>query len=205
MILALEHRTIPPNINFKKGNPNIPWEAAKLKVPLIATPWPEGRYERVGVNSFGIGGANAHVVLESAAMHGIVKPSRKQSEERPHLVVFSAKHPDSLRRSVENYSAYLSSHPDALSDVAFTLNCHRQNLTHRAYSVSSGSDALEPSRVYKPSETPQLVFTFTGQGAQWARMGRELLKKEPLFAHSIRKLDFFLQSLPEAPAWTLEG
>lgn len=78
MVLALEHKTIPPNINFKKPNPNsksmrldfhlqklifveVPWEQGKLKVPVNATPWPKDRAERVGVNSFGIGGANAHV------------------------------------------------------------------------------------------------------------------------------------------------
>ncbi|GKT70041.1 polyketide synthase [Colletotrichum tofieldiae] len=61
MVLALENSTIPPNINFKTPNPRIPWESAKLKVPTEPLPWPTDRFERVSVNSFGIGGSNAHV------------------------------------------------------------------------------------------------------------------------------------------------
>ena len=67
MVMALEHRTIPPNILFTTPNPNIPFEAAKLTVPLEPTPWPQDRLERISLNSFGVGGANAHVILESAA------------------------------------------------------------------------------------------------------------------------------------------
>jgi acyl transferase domain-containing protein len=60
-VLALEHRIIPPNIKFNKPNPKIPFAEKKLTVPQAATPWPEGRAERISVNSFGIGGTNAHV------------------------------------------------------------------------------------------------------------------------------------------------
>ena len=61
MVLALENKTIPPNINFKTPNPAIPFKEAKISVPVEPTPWPAGKAERVGVNSFGIGGANSHV------------------------------------------------------------------------------------------------------------------------------------------------
>ncbi len=83
-VLALEKRTIPPNINFNKPNPKsrrlfhdgtahpqltwilVPFKQAKLQVPVDSIPWPEDRHERAGVNSFGIGGANAHVSLLEA-------------------------------------------------------------------------------------------------------------------------------------------
>ena len=207
MVLALEHKTIPPNINFRKGNPEIPWEQAKLKVPVVPTPWPKDRYERVGVNSFGIGGANAHVLLESAAMHGVATqtPPIGEASDRPNLLVFSAKHPESLRRSIENHASYLSSYPDSLNDLSYSLNVKRPGHVHRAYCIASEGDSLEPSRSVKLSEAPKLVFTFTGQGAQWARMGKELFSTEPTFARSIKNLDKILQSLPEPPQWTLEG
>lgn len=63
MVLALENKTIPPNINFKTPNPAIPFKEAKINVPVEPTPWPAGKAERVGVNSFGIGGANSHVCI----------------------------------------------------------------------------------------------------------------------------------------------
>jgi acyl transferase domain-containing protein len=67
-VLSLEHRTIPPNIKSSPPNPKVPFECGGgLTVPIEATPWPEARHERVSVNSFGIGGANAHVILDSAA------------------------------------------------------------------------------------------------------------------------------------------
>ncbi|KAF6220309.1 hypothetical protein HO133_003441 [Letharia lupina] len=206
MVLALEHKTIPPNINFKKPNPNIPWEQGKLKVPIHATPWPADRAERVGVNSFGIGGANAHVLLESAAAHGLDRPAPPVdvSEERPNLLVFSATHPESLRRLVDNHASYLGSHTDSLNDMSYTLSTKRQPLSHRAFCIASEDSPLEPSRINKPTETPNLVFAFTGQGAQWAQMGRELFSKERSFSDSIRGLDKVLSSLPEPPQWTLE-
>ncbi|KAJ6441494.1 cytochrome p450 monooxygenase [Purpureocillium lavendulum] len=64
-ILAIEHRQIPPNIFFKSPNPAIPFSKSKLRVPIETEEWPEARAERVSVNSFGIGGVNAHVIVES--------------------------------------------------------------------------------------------------------------------------------------------
>lgn len=65
-VLSLENRTIPPNIKLSSPNPKIPFKERKLTVPLNPIPWPESRHERVSVNSFGIGGSNAHVILDSA-------------------------------------------------------------------------------------------------------------------------------------------
>ncbi|KAL4894897.1 hypothetical protein BDV59DRAFT_212153 [Aspergillus ambiguus] len=65
-VLALEKETIPPNVHFRNPSPKIPFERAKIQVPVEPTPWPVTRSRRVSVNSFGIGGTNAHVILESA-------------------------------------------------------------------------------------------------------------------------------------------
>ena len=207
MVLALEHKTLPPNINFTTPNPAIPWKEAKLKVPIIPTPWPADRAERVGVNSFGIGGANAHILLESAASFGIEQSSEFSeigAEDRPNLLVFSAKHPESLRRSVENHASYLASNPESLHDVGYNLSSKREPLPHRAFCVAQEGDPLDISRISRPEEAPKLIFTFTGQGAQWAKMGSELFSQEPSFAASIRGLDEYLASLPEPPSWTLQ-
>jgi acyl transferase domain-containing protein/NADPH:quinone reductase-like Zn-dependent oxidoreductase/SAM-dependent methyltransferase len=207
MVLALEHRTIPPNINFKTPNPEIPWKEAKLKVPTHPVPWPADRAERVGVNSFGIGGANAHVLLESAASFGLgraVSPMDTNDEDRPKLLLFSATHPDSLRRSVENHASYLASHPGSLNDLSYTLSSKRQPHALKGFCVAYEDKPFELSRITKPEGTPNVIFAFTGQGAQFARMGHELFLHEPSFAATIRGLDATLASLPEPPSWTIE-
>ena len=147
------------------------------------------------------------MLLESAAAHGLDRPTPPidLSEERPNLLVFSATHPESLRRSVDNHASYLASHTDSLNDLSYTLSSKRQPLSHRAFCIASEDNPLEPSRINRPAETPNLVFAFTGQGAQWAQMGRELFSKEPSFSDSIKRLDKVLSLLPEPPKWSLRG
>lgn len=94
---------------------------------------------------------------------------------------------------------------DSLNDISYTLSTRRQPLSHRAYCIAAESDPLELSRINKSAERPNLIFTFTGQGAQWARMGKELFSQEPLFKNSIKRLDKVLSSLPEPPQWSLKG
>ncbi|KAJ0329303.1 hypothetical protein COL922a_012924 [Colletotrichum nupharicola] len=123
-IMALEKRTIPPNIKFVTPNPKIPFDRNGLKVPVVPTPWPEDRVERVSVNSFGIGGANAHVVIESAASFlglAAVPPTTETTNiprKQAHLMVFSANTADSLRRQVVNNQKYIDQHDDSLDDIA---------------------------------------------------------------------------------------
>ncbi|KAK0611428.1 acyl transferase domain-containing protein [Immersiella caudata] len=211
MTLALEHKTIPPNINFKTPNPKIPWKEAKLTVPTKPLPWPEDRLERVSVNSFGIGGANAHVVLESAASWGVGRKTDTSAsgEEdgvlKKQLLIFSAKHQKSLEGSAQKHEEYLTAHPESLADLAYTLNTKREVHPVRAFTVTDGLDSFQLSRVVKSASGPEpsLIFTFTGQGAQWARMGRELITSEGVFKKTIDKLDAVLAELPDAPKWTL--
>ena len=126
-------------------------------------------------------------------------------QERPNLLVFSANHPKSLSRSIDNHASYLSSHPDSLNDMSYTLSTKREPLSHRAFCIASEEDTLESSRINRPAGIPNVIFIFTGQGAQWARMGRELILKEPSFSDSIRRLDKVLSSLPMPPSWGLRG
>ena len=150
---------------------------------------------------------NTKVVLESAASYGYDRSFERVEavSQRPNLLVFSAKHPESLRRSVQNHASYLGSHSDTLNDMSYTLSMRRQPLSHRAFCIASEGDPFEPSRINKPGEAPNLIFTFTGQGAQWARMGKELFSQEALFSNSIKALDKVLSSLPDAPQWSLQG
>ncbi|EHK97193.1 putative Phthiocerol synthesis polyketide synthase type I PpsC [Glarea lozoyensis 74030] len=107
-VLALEHRTIPPNIKFNKPNPKIPFAEKKLIVPVVPTPWPENRAERISVNSFGIGGTNAHAIIDSASevRSQVLKSAGKTSPAGPKLLGQGAQWPEmgaSLIKSDVNF------------------------------------------------------------------------------------------------------
>ncbi|KAF3763946.1 hypothetical protein M406DRAFT_85351 [Cryphonectria parasitica EP155] len=207
-MLALERRLIPPNINFTEGNPRIPFKENKLTVPLKTTPWPAGKAERIGINSFGIGGANAHMLLESAAQNGVQRSSTPTPITNSHyLLTFSASHPDSLRRTVQSHQKYLQDHPDRLADLSYTLNQRREALQQRAYSVVDANELDQPFHVSSfgraGAGNPQVAFVFTGQGAQWPQMGADLLQTNTVFRESIAAMDDSLSRCAQPPLWTL--
>jgi acyl transferase domain-containing protein len=125
----------------------------------------------------------------------------------PHLLLFSAKHPEALRKNIANHEAYHISHPDSLKDMAYSLAMKRELLPHRACCVTNGEDAWKPLFPHQLSNRgpPRIVFTFCGQGAQWAQMGKELIQNIPEFKKSIEGMDGFLQALPSPPGWKLMG
>ncbi|KAM5506985.1 Type I Iterative PKS [Microsporum canis] len=219
MTLALENNIIPPNLNFNTPNPKIPFEDAGLKVPTDPLPWPADRDKVVGVNSFGIGGSNAHVVLASPDWPGLdrtIKALPRQlgqiatndvplDSQSPRLLLFSAKHPDSLRRMIQDHQSYRLSNPSCLQDMAFSLGTRRDVLSHRAFCVANAVDDWIPVHTPKSGfpEPTNLVFTFSGQGAQWAQMGKALIEAVPVFRESIDAMDRFLQTLIDGPEWSL--
>ena len=206
-VLALEHRTIPPNIKFSNPNPKIRFQEANLTVPLEPTSWPESRQERVSVNSFGIGGSNAHVIVDSARIFNTPKPVRESRlVSSPHLLLFSAGTAISLRKMKESFQDLVSDEPQDLQHLAYTLANRREHLAHRAFMVTRRERLGVPSEGRKAASLPyNLVMVFTGQGAQWPRMGRELLQRSDLsFRNSIRSMDQLLQSAIDGPQWTLE-
>ncbi|KZZ87545.1 polyketide synthase [Moelleriella libera RCEF 2490] len=210
-VLALENRTIPPNIKFTEGNRDIPFKERKLTVPLEPTPWPEDRLDRVSVNSFGIGGSNAHAILEAAQAHGVPQQAtacdQPLLEARHRLMLFSAASRSSLQSMTSQFRQWMEKNLDKIDELAYTLAKRREHLTYRSFMVASPGKipdvASQGRRV--GNAAPSLVMVFTGQGAQWPRMGRELLMREDLvFQNSIRALDSYLGLLPDAPEWTIE-
>ncbi|ETS84328.1 hypothetical protein PFICI_02353 [Pestalotiopsis fici W106-1] len=209
-VLALEHRIIPPQIKSSPPNPAIPWKRGRLTVPSEPLAWPPCCEERVSVNSFGIGGTNAHIILDSASSFGITRHDLPQAtiqeEGKSQLLVYSANTTESVQPLVERYDAFLKKNPILLSDVAFTLANRREHLPYRSFVVTNERDVgsiTVPTSVAKPSRKSSLVMVFTGQGAQWARMGCDLMESNSVFRDTIKHLDAHLQAFA-APGWTLE-
>ena len=119
--------------------------------------------------------------------------------------MFSANDPASLARTVSQYQEYVFSYPSALSDLAYTLGTRREHMKYRAFSVLKAGAPLVISPSSKPKAIPTIHFVFTGQGAQWPSMGKELMQDSPAFNEDIRAMDDVLAQLPDPPKWTIEG
>ncbi|UKZ81348.1 putative PKS-like protein biosynthetic cluster [Trichoderma virens FT-333] len=178
-VLSLEHETIPPQVNFSEPSPKIKWDKYHFRVPTEPTPWPKDRLKRVSVNCFGVGGANAHVIVDSARPY--VSQKEKIHAALPQLLVVSAHQADSLKQRAAEIFSYAEQHPDRLSDLSYTLGERREDLSQRAFAIYDGGNPPELSPIVKHKGPPQVNFVFTGQGAQWAGMGADLLEQYPSF------------------------
>ncbi|GLB11934.1 type I Iterative Polyketide synthase (PKS) [Aspergillus tubingensis] len=208
-VLALEHKQIPPNVNFSTPNPKILFDEAGLTVPVDVLPWPTDRKERVSVNCFGVGGTNAHVIVDSAAslMPQKAIAALETNNNSLRLLPLSASGPKSLDQRAIDIKKYLSRHHEAVHDLAYTLCEKREHLRHRAFAVTGGEVPLESIEFVKADNTrngpKNVTFAFPGQGAQWAGMGSELMEKFASFRKDIEYMDGVLQSLPNAPMWRM--
>ena len=189
--LVLHHNTIPPSRNFEQPNPNIPFEQLGLRVADQLQPLShrDGHSPLVGVNSFGFGGANAHVILEQAPR--LELPESAPRPARPCLLPISARDEVSLRAAVESYRDFLARSEENLADICYTAGARREHHEHRLAIVgvdaaqmhhrlsgwlrsSEPVDGVIVGHAASPRSAP--VFVYTGQGVQWWAMGRQLLR-----------------------------
>lgn len=199
-ILALQNRAIPPTLHFKSPNPGIDFEHSPFYINTALTAWPVGSTpRRAGVSSFGIGGTNAHVVLEEAPWVDSSSPSRPWQ-----LLLLSAKTNTALEKATSNLVEHLRTHPEQkLADVAYTLQVGRHIFNQRRAIVCHGvNDAItaletiDSKRVFTDTQEekePAVAFMFTGQGAQYVSMGRELYTQEPVFHKEVDQCSELLQ------------
>jgi acyl transferase domain-containing protein len=220
-ILTVERGIIPPTHGLVKPNPAIQWKDWKVTVPMVPSPFPNLPLKRVSINSFGYGGTNAHIVVESADSLLVQKQSYKYltnkgktkkiprgafNRSRTHLLLFSAHDKSALQRNFAAHSEIAQNYE--LLDLAYTLGNRRTAFSSRGYTVVSPITQRKTNLgdlvVAENKKTSAVGFVFTGQGAQWARMGAELMTYYPSFLHSIRMLDMALDELVDAPDWTIE-
>ncbi|MDT5044603.1 MAG: phthiocerol/phenolphthiocerol synthesis type-I polyketide synthase, partial [Mycobacterium sp.] len=202
-VLALQRGRIPANLGYKNPNPHIPFDKLRLKVVAEHTDWAAaGRPRRAGVSSFGFGGTNAHVVLEQAP---VIAPAATAPESVVTTLVVSGKTPERIASTAAMLADWMegAGAEVALPEVAHTLNHHRTQhgkfatvcARDRAQAVA-GLRALAAGQsapwVVGPHEgtcRPGTVFVYSGQGSQWAGMGRQLLADEPAFAAAVAELE----------------
>lgn len=122
----------------------------------------------------------------------------------PQLLVFSAHQGVSLKQTAAAVFNYAKQHHGQLQNIAYTLGCRRDNLAQRAFAVYDGVNSPELSPIVKCKEPPRVNFVFTGQGAQWTRMGADLLSQYSIFRDTIHAMDAALMKLPHPPKWTIE-
>ncbi|MEO7275590.1 MAG: SDR family NAD(P)-dependent oxidoreductase [Vicinamibacterales bacterium] len=202
--MVLKEQCIPPSLHFDEPNPRIPFEELRLRVPRAAEAFQVNGVPAVaGVNSFGFGGTNAHVVLQSAPRAAAGPRSAAAPQER--LVPISARSAEALVAAAANLADYLTgSHlaPDArFDDVCYTAGIRRSHFEHRAAFVAASSEELAlalrafvaeraeaGSNGDRPELTGRIAFVFSGMGPQWAGMGRGLLC-EPVFRRMAERCD----------------
>ncbi|MEV0170178.1 type I polyketide synthase [Streptomyces sp. NPDC050803] len=202
-VLCLQHGRIPPNVHFRRLNPEIDLDGTRLFVPTGLTDWPvtTAGPRLAAVSSFGMGGTNAHLVLEQAPAGPEPEP---EPEPRPYLIPVSGASPRGLRANAERLAEWLRGNDGtSLRDLAHTLGRRRSHLPERAVVVADTPDILalglksltadedgpNPVGSVLPAAAAGAVWVFSGHGSQWSGMGRELLVQEPEFARILDRLE----------------
>lgn len=187
--LSLHHRQLPPSLGYEAPNPSIDFASSPFAVNDRLVDWVSAGPRRAGVNSLGVGGTNAHVVLQEAPVRAASEASLWPFQP----LVLSAKSRGALDEGAKRLAAHLRSHPEQdLADVAFTLKEGRRAFERRRVLVAGSHDEAanlleggDPRRVFSHDflgDNPEVVFMFPGGGAQYAGMARDLYETEPVFA-----------------------
>ncbi|KAK3174764.1 Type I Iterative PKS [Lepraria neglecta] len=224
---ALRRGLIPPNMLFEKLNPKLLPLTSNLRVVTKEQAWPRllpNQPRRASVNSFGFGGTNAHAILENYEPQPKLTLAPKHIASLPLAtpLVFSANSEKSLVSMIAQYSAFIQdNHSLSLNDLAWTLQSRRSELPIKAVFsgpskqevISNMEAALEKAKDSPPlpigqrsaarTSKARIFGVFTGQGAQWANMGRDLIIASSMAKGTIEYLEACLADLPDRPSWSL--
>jgi acyl transferase domain-containing protein/NADPH:quinone reductase-like Zn-dependent oxidoreductase/NAD(P)-dependent dehydrogenase (short-subunit alcohol dehydrogenase family)/acyl carrier protein len=217
---VLKNRQVPKNLHFVHPNPKIPFAEYSLEVAAETKPLPAPEEKPVlvvGVNSFGYGGTNAHVILESAPRVEPAGGAETATANPPRVIPLSARSTEALRDLAGKYAFQLGqAAPGAFEDYAHTAAFRRSHLSHRAVAIAGSLEELRERWIALSTGQPHeglvsgsgiasgglpLVFVFTGMGPQWWAMGRELIENEPIVAATLDEIDAIFRPLA---GWSLK-
>ncbi|AWS44268.1 type I polyketide synthase [Streptosporangium sp. 'caverna'] len=212
MVEAMARGVVPASLHVDEPSPHVDWSAGSVELVTEARPWPEvGRVRRAGVSSFGISGTNAHVIIEQAAPQETTPDAVTADAAGPAEVgcslsvwpwVVSGRDENSLRAQAGRLAGWLAADPGVdVREVAAVLATGRAVLEHRAVVVGAEVETIRaglqavaageaaPSVVMGSGVDPVMAVLFTGQGSQWAGMGRELYAGFPVFAEAFDEVE----------------
>jgi phthiocerol/phenolphthiocerol synthesis type-I polyketide synthase E len=204
-VMALQHRQLPPSLHFSAPNPKLDLAASPFFVNTQLRDWqPDCGVRRAAVSSFGIGGTNAHLVLEEAP----ADQAPPAADPLTQLLPLSARSVAALEQASQRLASCLSAQPDLpLADVAHTLQIGRSEFSHRRMLLASGPggeqavrrlrerDARHVLSGQRDDELDGVAFLLPGQGAQHAGMARGLYRDEPVFREALDTSSAILQPL----------
>ncbi|MGB3585611.1 MAG: type I polyketide synthase, partial [Tunicatimonas sp.] len=218
LALVLKNSKIPQNLHFETPNPKIPFDQYRLKVPTELIDLPTGDKPIIGgVNSFGAGGTNAHVVLQSFSNSETRLTEDQEETELSEVELFtlSAQSKEALRDNVSRYIEFVESTKNSLADICYTAGARRSALSYRLSVACRTKYELKEklvafleeetrsgmySQKVKRDHKPKLGFIFSGQGPQWYAMGQELLKSSLIFRDVVESIDQKFRKLAD---WSL--
>lgn len=225
-VLALQHMEVPPSIH-SEAHPDVAWEACGLRLVGERTPWPtNGSTRRAGVSSYGVGGTIAHLILEEPPARATstwhAADTADRSARRLSIFPVSAMSAGGLRAQAETIAGWLDDDPDAsLASIGYTLSRRRSHLSERAAVVAGSRTELamrlrdlahdEPAAGVARARavaggSAEVVWVFSGHGAQWSGMGRQLLEEEPAFAEAMDTLEgVFREEMGWTPREAIRG
>ncbi len=203
VVLALQHRRLPKHLHFREPSRHIPWDELPIRVTAEATEWTSDAPLLAGVSSFGFSGTNAHVILEEAPL----EHAAATRDRSARLLTISAKSNDALRDLATAYAVDLRTRDSDFSAFCATATNGRAHFDHRlALAAASASDAADQIETFlagnesrvsvgeRPvTAAPDVAFLFTGQGAQYAGMGREFYESEPVFRETVDRCSSILE------------
>lgn len=217
LVLALQHKQIPPHLHLQQRNPHIDWSAYPfIDIPCSLTEWqPQDGHRIGGVSSFGFSGTNAHLIVEEFTPPAEQEDGKKVPHQKlPYVLPISAQNKDALRILVQRfYEAFQGTNTDGdvayWQDVCYTASVRRGHFPYRSAFVGQTWDEVREHMqaflqgdaaagwssgyVVPGGRPPQVAFVFAGQGSQWVQMGRDLLENELVFREKIQACDLALR------------
>ena len=195
IVLGLKNETLPPTAHYREANPRLNIEDTPFFVVGTAEPWvrTDSKPRIAAVSSFGVGGTNAHAIIEEAPL-----PSRMDPHDHPALILLSAKTESALFSAAANLRGSIGEEAVRLTDIAHTLQVGRRRQEIRTAFVTSSIDDLRSqlanlAPVLNGPDSSRVAFLFSGQGTQYPGMGRDLYDSEPVFRSTIDRIDSILE------------